>query len=902
MSEGEIVEEDTASVPGEQVRGEEKEATPDVDQTDDIRGSAIEVLDRSWKKTSVSAYAEPFTTSVSAGQGTILRLPLLSSAPVQPTTSDPVKSTSQEIGPNSLGGQPLFKLLPPLPSTVAKSSDPYEWFKDKLEPPKKTLKDQDPANWFVDKIGKKEHKRKKEEKSPKKKERRRHSEHREDSKRKKAKYSDSESEKDIEVDVAGFKANVDKRTVVSSTEVKKCVNEFGNKILESLTEVKKVVKTTSDKLEDSPKKEPKQTPKTEIKQEKIEVKTKESPKKPATAGKSDVIEISEDELIEIKSEESELEDGEISDDSDVEVFDESHKSKDVKDQRIVSERSVSAQRRLGPYNRRDSDYYESPKRTVRVQSESRDYVYDREGRKQSRGGEYWSDVMANQSLKEERVTQLKNKNPGLDEDQLLKSVASITKAKQKVQAVSQVKTLEEWLKVELETDSLQHLQEIVHIPFSTDLSNLSKTKRRKVKLRVKQAIEQEAIRRGKVEQPPLQDEEPQERIPTITSVGQFKPADIRPETSYRDDYYSHPQSSYQSYEKPHGPVYNQAKPPPYHNTPQSRPYNKRGRGRGYRSYNVSVEAQGNQGWAGEWDARNYQQPETWRETVPNPEPQSQQIPDLRNEPCQVNVAVGSDRDNTCHVQVDVAADYKTPEKVVVNNFIKINYSPEIHIEQLEKELQLVSRTIADTKKQIAQRCLGFNNSNHFNERDTFQDRWKMEKNKKLVALVLVECEIKTLLNRTCFYGYPHRRVPKELLLESEHNTFKSPEEDVFLILMMPISMKPYTKLQQMKNEIEDLLRKKGQATTPTQVQKLNTELSALHSQRQSLMRAFTGYLNKKRIQKVQDIVEKYTLVYEHYKSTVPPTPDSHLPHIRTTQMDLRQHLILAKQYMVSSMT
>ncbi|WAQ96154.1 hypothetical protein MAR_028844 [Mya arenaria] len=855
------------------------------------------------------------------------------------------------------------------------SKDPYEWFKDKVDPSPgpKSLDAKDPANWFADKIGKKETKceedfrskskdysdsemkakrqkkrKKKDKESPRKSSRKIKSEHDHSPSPKKIKYemdgrNKSESPKKLEKkrhseiklerespsyfekrgqsqrqeesdsknlitadeinqdniirDVSNLKSDVDGQTLKTSGEGKKCVNEFGNKILESLSEVKKVKKTTNDKPQSTESPKNIHEMKTASTPEKIrnkvakplpvkidlsikEKKDIQSPVKTTEKMKKD------DGLIVIESDESELEDGEISDDSDDGVEEIVNDRKDTRT--VVEHYSRSASERLGPYHRDQSDYLDTPKRNVNFRND-----YDvRQGRrytsKGEKGAQYWSDIISNPDTREERVKATRIESPSLrkleptvhKDTELLKSVASFTKAKQKVQAVCQAKTLEEWLKVELETDSVEHLKDIVPYPLHTDLTTFPKARRRKVKLKVKQTIEQEAKKRGQTA--PFASSS-QQASSTLQSDQQ---SHIEVEETYKNESYQNiPSYTRNQQNFQHGQFgqrfnqqggYQQRNDPPWN---QKRQYQNRGQGGrgnnitvGERGNNVNISERGNNlNIGGRGNNINI----------------SCNQPGQRNAPAhQPEVVVINDE-----------LDQVTPEKQPQTdpNFIKISYSPEVHNDQLERELALVKRTLLEINNRVPKSGPNFTS---LNESESFPYRMKvLEDKRKVVALNMVEGEIRTLLNKTSFYGYPHRRVPEELLLNSERNTFKSLEEDVFLILMMPISVKPYMKLLQMKLNIEEKLHLKENAQTPTEVKEINDQLNSMHSQRQSLLRSFTGYLNKKRIQKIQDTVDKYTLVYEHFKGLMPPTPDSMLKHVRTTQMDLRQHLILAKQYM-----
>lgn len=527
-----------------------------------------------------------------------------------------------------------------------------------------------------------------------------------------------------------------------SSDLDKKVNDFGSRILETLSEVKNSAKTLKEPVKE-----------TKISVVKVEPESVKSETKVETA-------------IMIDSEESELEDGEISDSDTEDAYVSNRDTRIVQDRSAPGPGYVGMNERLGPYHHGPHpSFYESPKRVVRMNENfyhQQAPIQTVNGPRSFRGARNaaadWSDIIQNPDTRAvERVRATQIESPSLrntnytnkqeENDLLSKSLKSISKTKQKIVAQSQVKTLGEWLKIELETDNIEPLKNIIPYSFDTDLTGITKTKRRKIRMKVKNLIEQEGLKRVQDEQ------EKTEKVP--------------------------PQPD---------PVFSQPSAP-----------------------------------------------------------------------------------------------------------VNPNYLPEVHNDDLQKELLLLRNATAMFRKKV-----------EFVEKNPTIGQFSAEKmsytddKKILIAMALVQNEMNQLLLRTCFYGYPHRRVPNELLLSTEFNTFKSPQEDVFLILMMPISAKPYLKLSQMKQQLEKLYSEKNTAGNPDRAANVEAEIHSLHSQRQSLLRSFTGYLNKKRIQKIQETADKYTIVYEHFKAEKPPVPDGSLKHIRTTQMDLRQHLILAKQYLVSS--
>lgn len=517
------------------------------------------------------------------------------------------------------------------------------------------------------------------------------------------------------------------------SETNRKLNEFGSRILETLSEVKSAINTTKEEVKVS-------------KNNSDETGSKAVAKEEAAP-------------IVIASDESELEDGEISDDSDT-----GYVANSAKDHRDVQASAYGVGGRFSSHNRNSApSYYEpsysnfqekytSPVKTV--------------GSNRYRGakniGADWTDIIQNPSVRaEERIRATNIESPSLrmagsgassneESDLLTKSIASISKSKQKFVAQSKVKTLGEWLKVELETDNIKPLESIIPYSLDTDLSVISKTKRRKIRLRVKTVIEQEGLKRAKEEKEKA----------AVSSVVKLI------------------------------------------------------------------------------------------ETIPKPPVTS----------------------------------------------IHPSYSPEVHNDELERELHILRNAVGTVTERVmwAERNPGKGQV----DGSLMDERRRLLNDKNLlVAMNLVESEMKQLLLRPCFFGYPHRRVPAELLLTTELNTFKS-EGDVFLILMMPISNKPYQKLLRFKQNIERLYAEKETSTFPNALANLENQIQIQKNCRQSLLRSFTGYLNKKRIQKIQETVDKYTVVYDYFKSQKPPAPESALKHIRTTQMDLRQHLILARQYMV----
>ncbi|KAH3870019.1 uncharacterized protein LOC127868147 [Dreissena polymorpha] len=751
------------------------------------------------------------------------------------------------------------------PEVSNNSKDPLNWFKDKVSPvsyPQKKIDASDPYNWFADKIGRRSGKKEDDKaafgqvssiKEEKMKEASPNSKNEtlltqsEKKKRvlkeidvthdpKKIKMDQDRVQEKMLLDASKLKRDVEDNKTKGSLEINKRVNEFGSKILETLSEVKNVIKTTKDQIRSanvtsgncivitpsspstsgtfsknettpSPVKTQKHTPlsKTEQNQKQYQTPEKSIKKEPKAEKKSK----QSGEYIVL---ESEKEDGEISDDSDVEIIDAPPGKKN--DTRIVRNRSGSD----SSSHNKHGDYYnrktieDSPKRYVNVR---KDYEFGkRNNNQEQRPGQLWSAILVSPettSVERERIRNDK-------ESELLRTVASIAKTKQKVQATSQVKTLEEWLKVELETDSISHLQDIIPFPLDMDLSQMTKVKRRKLKSRVRNIIQEEGKKH---------------------SVGTA----AMPSGGWTNDNMLNfqPHTSF-------GTSQGRNAPPPWNIEHQK------------------VHTGGNQH---SWGA-----------------------------PASVNDEDASSAGDIRHVTVSQVHGRPLLESSTQESKgIKPHYYPEVPSDQLQKELKLIQETLTVLNARVNQM-----HSNFVNLTATESSELRMKilnDKKKILSMISVESEIRMLQNRTSFHGYPHRRVPTELLLSTELGTFRSPVEDVFLILMMPISPKPYAKLLQLKQEFEDLFAQKskiavGDATT---LIKLDAAIKSLHDQRQAVLRSFTGYLNKKRIQKIHETVEKYTTVYEHFKSMVPPTQESMLKYVRTTQMDLRQHLILAKQYM-----
>ncbi|KAL3877341.1 hypothetical protein ACJMK2_035064 [Sinanodonta woodiana] len=221
--------------------------------------------------------------------------------------------------------------------------------------------------------------------------------------------------------------------------------------------------------------------------------------------------------------------------------------------------------------------------------------------------------------------------------------------------------------------------------------------------------------------------------------------------------------------------------------------------------------------------------------------------------------------------------------------------PEVSGSQIQKELKIVKKALDDVRNSRepplkSMNPVGSLQHSHAKTGESLQLQ---------SALVIVELDMKNMLQRTCFYGYPHRKIPNEVLLDSEKNSFNS-DEDVFLILMSPLSSKSFSKLVGLKHKIESMLRLKANpVNSNTERQKsIMADIKKLHNQRQNIMRPFTGYLNKKRQQKLEEQLEKYQLVHEYMKKQSSPIPDSQLKYLKTTMEDIKDHLTIVKQCQV----
>ena len=435
----------------------------------------------------------------------------------------------------------------------------------------------------------------------------------------------------------------------------------------------------------------------------------------------------------------------------------------------------------------------SPKRIVKVSEHSA--APEQAQRHRNYAADDWSDMLSSGNIEprekgkrtsaftrldssDSRTVARKSESSDSQESVLASSLAVITKTKNKMTKAFQVKTLGDWLKVELDIENIQPLQKYIPYAFNTDLTTIPKGRRRKIKTKVRTVLEKEG-----------------------------KASGIHEEQS----------------------------------------------------------------------KAGASQEDSSKETH---KPEAGQV-------------------DTKEKETEVKEPEAEPPKPVVYRGPQINpsYSPEVPNAQIQTELELIKKakqSIKDKSKLTVSKISKYGSLSGIVKTELSAPGSEDEA-QLIAALQTLEAEMVAMLQRTYFYGYPHRRVPKDLLLESELYSFKSPEEAVFLILMMPLSIKPYNKLKVMKREIEALLKRSQTDHAP----EIEEELKAIHVQREQVLRSFTGYLNKKRVMKLQDLVNKYTAVYDYFKGLPRCPSDSALKFIRTTQIDLRQHLILAKQHLVS---
>ncbi|KAK3610745.1 hypothetical protein CHS0354_028143 [Potamilus streckersoni] len=224
--------------------------------------------------------------------------------------------------------------------------------------------------------------------------------------------------------------------------------------------------------------------------------------------------------------------------------------------------------------------------------------------------------------------------------------------------------------------------------------------------------------------------------------------------------------------------------------------------------------------------------------------------------------------------------------------------PEVSGTQIQKELKIVKKALDDVRNSRKSPLKNLNSVVSWQQSQS--NAIKTGESLRLQsALVVVELDMKNMLQRTCFYGYPHRKIPSEVLLDSEISSLKS-EEEVFLIIISPLSSKSFTKLVGLKHKIESMLRLKANPVnlSAERQKSIMADIKKLHNQRQNIMRPFTGYLNKKRQQKLEEQLEKYQLVHEYLKRQSSPVPDSQLKYLKTTMEDIKDHLTMVKQYQV----
>ena len=423
---------------------------------------------------------------------------------------------------------------------------------------------------------------------------------------------------------------------------------------------------------------------------------------------------------------SELEEGEISDDDDDDDLDIQYEQSKRNDNTRLSKDHMSPldydSGKVHRYRQEYSDRYYSPYETG---SFSKCLPH--------KGASQWTELLQNPERKDVQVFMYHRPKPQpkasptskMDKEAtsvLSKSAETITKAKQKMLARNQVKTLGDWLKVEFEIDNIGPLQSIIPYSLNTDLSVIPKKRRRKIRLKVKNTIEKEGIKQSQFET-------------------------------------------------------------------------------------------------------------------------------------------------------------ETEEQEKGIKFSLPSYLPEVSHDQIDRELKMLRDVRANLHKRPF--VLGDYDESTF-----------------VKAVCAVEEEMFSLLSRTNYFGYPHRRVPNELLLESESKSYRSDFGDIFLILMSPISLKAYNKLIMAKSELETLYVKKSTITDGALLEKNEQEIKTKMILRQNLLRAFTGYLNKKRVSKVQELADNFTMVYEFLKAQTPPYPDSVLRFIRTAKMDIKQHVLIAKKHLV----
>lgn len=169
-----------------------------------------------------------------------------------------------------------------------------------------------------------------------------------------------------------------------------------------------------------------------------------------------------------------------------------------------------------------------------------------------------------------------------------------------------------------------------------------------------------------------------------------------------------------------------------------------------------------------------------------------------------------------------------------------------------------------------------------------------------IALQEIESDMLLCAKNVATHGKPHCKVPDEILLKEERDTYFT-KDGVFLILLHVISDKPYKRLVDMRKTLEQLkydLFEASQRNDKKSIKSFKDQKNTINVQRRTLLLSFTGSLTRKRLKKLAITKEHYTLCYNHLKEPLEDELGIKLGFIKTMLENIKSHFFIVQKEVV----
>ncbi|XP_041362555.1 uncharacterized protein LOC121378447 [Gigantopelta aegis] len=169
--------------------------------------------------------------------------------------------------------------------------------------------------------------------------------------------------------------------------------------------------------------------------------------------------------------------------------------------------------------------------------------------------------------------------------------------------------------------------------------------------------------------------------------------------------------------------------------------------------------------------------------------------------------------------------------------------------------------------------------------------------KEREALTEVEHDLLEALRSQVYIGRSHQKVPNDILFPSETTKLYT-EEGCFLLLLVPISRKPYQRLLNMKISLQKMFKEKFLCVSQNntaRVMELNKEIKRVQNQRKTLLTTFTGSLGKKRLRRLNLTKNRYDLCIKFLVRQYGRECLDRLLYVQTLNKAIRSHVKIVER-------